>query len=152
MNLPSFLFERRFYVPKETTVQGNIMSEIKGIIGGIIIGDMNINADIVIKRSGTVNGNIHAKNVLIKGKVNGNVYCEGRVHVYKNAEVDGNIFAAESIIDKESIVKGKLSQLHQGDVSAIAEGSAAMEPSTDKGIMHIDKSNQPPDKSVQTRF
>lgn len=151
MNLPSLL-ERKFYVPEETAVHGNIMSEIKGIIGGRVIGDINVNAALVIKKSGTVNGNIHAKNVLIKGKVNGNVYCEGRVHVYKNAEVDGNIFAAESIIDKESIVKGKLSQLHQGDLSVIAEGSATMEPSTDKGIMHIDKSNQPPDKSVQTRF
>lgn len=151
MNLPS-LFERRFHVPKETTVQGNIMSEIKGIIGGIIIGDMNINADIVIKRSGTVNGNIHAKNVLIKGKVNGNVYCEGRVYVYKNAEVDGDIFATESIIDKESIVKGRLSQLHQSDQSVIAKGSAVRGASTDKGIMRIDKSVQPPDKSVQTWF
>jgi cytoskeletal protein CcmA (bactofilin family) len=151
MNLLTLL-ERKFYLPEKTTVHGNIMSEIKGLIEGVVIGDINFNADLIIKKGGTVNGNIHAKNVLVKGRVNGNIYCEGRVTVYKNAEVDGNIFATESIIDKESIVKGKLSQLHQGDLPVNAESSQVVEPYTDKGTLRIDKSNQPPDKSVQTRF
>ena len=150
MNLLS-LFERKFHMPEKTTIQGNITSEIKGIIGGMVIGDININADLVIKTTGTVNGNVHAKNVLIKGRVYGNVYSEGKVYAYKNSEVEGDIFATESIIDKESVVKGKISQLHQANTSATTIPSEPVKRIPEITTIHIEK-NQQSDSSSQNWF
>lgn len=144
------LFQRKFFMPEGTIVQGNITSEIKGIIAGLVTGDVNITADVVIKETGTVNGSVKGKNVVIRGKIKGDVRSEGKVYALKNAEVHGNIFAGESIIDKESVVKGKISQLHTNTSGATTVTSD--KPSTEYTPAPRAEKTSQPDDAAQSWF
>ncbi|MGH2563980.1 MAG: bactofilin family protein [Ginsengibacter sp.] len=110
---PSLLLNKGFYIPAGIVVTGNFSSDKEGGIEGTINGDVLVKAALIIEKKGIVNGDLHARDLIIKGRVSGNVYCEGRVCVLKDAVVGGNIFASESRVDRFSIVKGVISHLNQ---------------------------------------
>jgi len=109
---PILLLSKGFYIPAGIVVDGNFVSEKEGGIDGTINGDVQVKAILTVEKKGIINGELHAKDLIIKGRVNGNIYCEGRVCVLKDAVVTGNIFASECRIDKSSIVKGVISHLN----------------------------------------
>jgi cytoskeletal protein CcmA (bactofilin family) len=126
---PLFLLSKGFYIPAGVVVDGNFGSEKEGGIEGTINGDVQVKATLTIEKKGIINGDLHAKDLIIKGRVNGTVYCEGKVCVLKDAVVAGNIFASECRIDKFSIVKGVISHLNPKRESgnAIRTGDASEE-------------------------
>lgn len=109
---PLLLLNKGFYIPAGIVVNGNFVSEKEGGIEGTINGDVEVKDTLTLEKKGIINGDLHAKNLVIKGHVNGNIYCDGKVTVLKDAFVSGNIFAAESRVDKLSIVKGVISHLN----------------------------------------
>ncbi len=110
---PILLLSKGFYIPAGIVVNGNFVSEKEGGIEGTINGDVQVNATLTIEKKGIINGELHAKDLIVKGHVNGNIYCEGRVCVLKDAAVEGDIFASECRIDKSSFVKGVISHINQ---------------------------------------
>lgn len=106
-----------FYISKHTTVNGNISSDRSGSIAGTVNGDVTINGMLTVEKGAILNGDLYAKNIVVKGVIKGNVYSEGKVYACKNSEVHGNIFAREAIIDKESLVKGALAQIQQRSIA-----------------------------------
>ncbi|MBV9963358.1 MAG: polymer-forming cytoskeletal protein [Parafilimonas sp.] len=117
MNFPNS-FKQRLHISKGVSINGNISTEDSGCIQGVINGDVISSAQIIIEKTGIVNGNIHAKSVIIKGIIKGNVHCPGKVYLLKNGEVHGHIYANEVSINKESKLKGGLAQLHHNTSSA----------------------------------
>ena len=109
---PLLLLNKGFYIPAGIVVNGNFVSEKEGGIEGTINGNVEVKATLTIEKKGIINGDLHARDLIIKGHVNGNIYCEGRVCVLKDAVVAGNIFASECRIDKLSIVKGLVSHFN----------------------------------------
>jgi cytoskeletal protein CcmA (bactofilin family) len=109
---PLLLLNKGFYIPAGIVVNGNFVSEKEGGIEGTINGDVEVKATLTLEKKGTINGDLHAKDLIIKGHVNGNIYCEGRVCVLRDAVVAGNIFASECRIDKLSTVKGLVSHIN----------------------------------------
>jgi len=109
---PLLLLNKGFYIPAGIVVNGNFVSEKEGGIEGTINGDVEVKATLTLEKKGIINGDLHAKDLIIKGRVNGNIYCEGRVCVLRDAVVTGNIFASECRIDKLSIVKGLVSHIN----------------------------------------
>ncbi len=112
MKVP-FLYWRSFYISRQTIISGNISSDGDGNIAGVVNGDITIRKTLTVEKSGLLNGDVYARKVIVKGIIKGNVYCEEKIYTLKNAEVHGNIFAREATIDKESIVKGSISQIRQ---------------------------------------
>ena len=57
-----------------------ILGNIKGCgsihIDGKVHGDLSVEDQVIIGKEGLVNGDVHAKKVVVSGKVNGNVNCE----------------------------------------------------------------------------
>ena len=109
--LPLLLLNKGFYIPAGIVVNGDFVSEKDGAIEGTINGDVKLRA-LTVEKKGIINGDLHVTDLIVKGYVNGNIYCEGKVNVVKDAVVTGNIIAAESRIHKLSIVKGVISHLN----------------------------------------
>lgn len=128
---PLFLLNKGFYIPAGIVVMGNFVSEKEGGIEGKINGDVQVKASLTLEKNGIINGDLHAKDLIIKGRVNGNIYCEGRVCVLKDAVVEGNIFAAESRVDKLSIVRGVISHINQREEN----GNGLKSEETPEGIL-----------------
>jgi cytoskeletal protein CcmA (bactofilin family) len=124
MNL-LMLLKPHFYISRGTTINGSISSDDSASIDGTINGDVTSHAQVTIEKNGIINGDVLAKNVVVKGKIKGNIYCNGRVLMSKNGEVHGHIYAGEATIDKESLLKGGMAQLHAKEADEITEQKEA---------------------------
>jgi len=92
-------------------VTGNLDGTDTIHIDGHVIGNINVNNTLVIGKSGIVEGDIEAKNVIINGELKGTIKCEhlevmetGKVSRYVEAKylildgvIDGDITGEESI-------------------------------------------------------
>ncbi len=87
----------------EGEISGKENLRIEGRFRGKISMDQY---DVVIEHRATVKAEIHAHNVLIKGRVEGNVFASEKVHIQKDGHMNGDIFASQISIDDGALFKG----------------------------------------------
>jgi len=114
MNLLYFI-KPGLYVSKQTVIHGNIITDTNSYIAGAIHGDITSHATLVIEKTGVINGNAHAKKVIIKGKIKGNIHSHGKVDVKNSGEIEGHVYATEVNVDKQSTLKGTIRKLQAAD-------------------------------------
>jgi len=87
-------------------IEGNVISEGKIRIDGIIEGD--VSGDYVIfGESANIKGNVRAKSVVVMGSVEGNVESE-RAEIKRSAKVKGDISVRELSVDPGASIEGKV--------------------------------------------
>ena len=89
----------------EGEISGQENLSIEGRVQGKVSLDQN---NIIIKRNATVIAEIHAKNVQIEGRVEGNVFAAEKVHIEKGGRMNGDIFASRITIDDGAQFKGSV--------------------------------------------
>jgi cytoskeletal protein CcmA (bactofilin family) len=94
---PGCLFEGNLTLPEWLTrIDGEVIGNIKGS-GGLIIGE-----------SGSVKGDIDVENVVIYGKVHGNIRARS-LEIRASGRVDGDVQVQELIVERGAIYNGKCS-------------------------------------------
>ena len=102
----------------------NINGNINGCgtihIDGIINGDLTIDDTVIIGASGTVNGNIKSKKVIISGKLEGSVSCDS-LEVTQTGMVSDKIvakdIAADGTIDATLIADNIIRVTENGNIT-----------------------------------
>jgi cytoskeletal protein CcmA (bactofilin family) len=99
---PGCLFEGNLTIPEGLTrIDGEVIGNVKGN-GGLIIGE-----------SGSVKGDIDVENVVVYGKVHGNIRARS-LEIRASGRVDGDIQVQELMIEKGAIYNGKCSMGVEG--------------------------------------
>lgn len=90
---------------------------IDGLVKGNLIAEANSGALVRISEKGRVEGQINAPNIIINGKVNGDVYAGEYIELAKKAQVVGDVYyhAMEMVLGAE--VNGKLHHQPKGKKS-----------------------------------
>lgn len=108
-------------VASDTRVIGDIQFSdqlfINGCVHGNISGGAGDSATLVISEEGSVNGEIRVPNVVIDGRVEGNVFAAERVELGSRARVKGNVYYQLIEMQLGAMVDGQL--LHE-DLAASA--------------------------------
>ena len=86
-------------ISQGTRIKGDVYSECNLHIDGDLEGDIIAKTNVVIGKSGNVNGSIDADHLVISGKLMGNCTCN-IVEILPQGRIDGSIVAKELIIDK----------------------------------------------------
>jgi cytoskeletal protein CcmA (bactofilin family) len=81
---------------------------INGHIRGNITADAGTDATVIVSEEGSVSGEIHVPNVVVNGRVEGNVYATARMELAKNAEVKGNVYYKLIEMQLGAMVDGQL--------------------------------------------
>lgn len=83
------------------SLKGEISGDEDLIIDGFFQGKINLGShNLVLERTGKLQADIHARNVTILGKMEGNIYASGKVFISKEAQMTGDISAFRiSIMD-----------------------------------------------------
>ena len=76
-----------------THFRGEIVSRGTLRIDGWVEGKISTEGDVIIGESGLVSAQIRARNIIIAGKVKGNLIPSGRVEIATTASVEGDIQA-----------------------------------------------------------
>ena len=87
-------------------IEGNVISEGKIRIDGVVEGDVN-GEYVIFGESATVKGNVKAKSVVVMGTVEGNVESE-RLELKSSARVKGDISVKEFSVEPGASIEGRV--------------------------------------------
>ena len=95
------------FIGTGTTLEGLIETNGSLRIDGKIKGTVKSNDSVTIGSGGEVLGDVFARNVILGGKVEGNVVVEEKLILESTSILIGNIRAAKLIIDEGALFNGK---------------------------------------------
>ena len=78
---------------------GKIHFEEPFMIKGTVSGLIDASSDLLIDEGATVNADIHASRIIIKGAVVGNVTADKMVHVFSSGKLPGDVTAPEVVLE-----------------------------------------------------
>ena len=81
---------------------------INGHISGNVTADVASDATVVVSDEGSVTGEIRVPNVVVNGRVEGNVYATNRMELAQAAEVKGNVYYKLIEMQLGAMVDGQL--------------------------------------------
>jgi cytoskeletal protein CcmA (bactofilin family) len=93
---PSVVFEGKLTGNEPVTIEGTVRGEI------------NLSAELVIGPRGRVEATVHAKTVIIEGKLTGDVSGDEKVELIASATVDGNIKAPKIVVAEGAKFRGSV--------------------------------------------
>ncbi len=119
--------------PSAATVIGpnaRFVGEISGdedvVIHGQFEGNIDIPRRVTVAQPGRLKGDIHARTVIVGGRVNGQIRADERAELLASATVQGNVNAPKVVIAEGARL--------QGNVAMTGEGSPRTpEPSRSEG-------------------
>lgn len=92
-----------------TLCEGKIMSETSIRIEGQIQGEVDCAEDVTIGEGGIAQARIHARDVIIAGKVKGDISAKGKIVITRTGELIGNAYVRTIIIEDGGILNGSCS-------------------------------------------
>lgn len=96
-----------------TIFKGDITSESNVRIDGKIAGNVQCNAKIVVGPDGVIEGDVHASEADIVGKVTGNIYIKELLQLKNNCTINGNISAGKLQIEPSAVFNGNCKMTQQ---------------------------------------
>jgi cytoskeletal protein CcmA (bactofilin family) len=106
-------------IGKAVRVVGDIYSEEDLFIDGEVQGLLNVNsARLTIGPNGKATSDIKAREVVIQGKVQGNVEAQQKLTIRKDGSLVGNIRTTGIIIEDDAYFKGSIDIIRNGDGKA----------------------------------
>jgi cytoskeletal protein CcmA (bactofilin family) len=93
-------------VGRSCTVRGDLAADGAFRVDGTIEGSVESKASVVVGESGTVKGNIRAVDVLVAGKIHGNVACTGHLDIMGTGTIEGDIDAKSLRVETGGVFAG----------------------------------------------
>ena len=95
------------YIGKDLVFHGEITGSESLVIDGKIEGTVNLPGDrVTVSRNGQVNAGISAREVVVMGKVRGDVSATDRVDIRSEGSLTGDVTAAQISIEDGAFFKG----------------------------------------------
>lgn len=83
-------------IGNKTAVEGDISFDgalhVDGKLKGNVLGSSESNTTVTVSDKGVIEGDIRVPNVVLNGKVVGNVYASERIELASEARVTGNVY------------------------------------------------------------
>ncbi|MBL7073944.1 polymer-forming cytoskeletal protein [candidate division KSB1 bacterium] len=93
-------------IGKESTIEGNIKVKNSLRIDGQIKGGVISTETVTIGADGLVEGDIQAKEIILGGRVIGNLSSTGRIILENQARLSGDLCTRKLIIDEGAVFEG----------------------------------------------
>lgn len=106
------------HIGKSVIVKGELSGSEDLYLDGEVEGSIELRGhSLTIGPNGRVRANVHAKDVVIHGKVDGNVRGNERVELKKSAVLNGDIFTQRIVIEDGAYFKGAI-DIQKGEAKA----------------------------------
>jgi cytoskeletal protein CcmA (bactofilin family) len=101
------------HIAPGTRVEGVLSGATELLIDGEVVGEVRVQAPVVIGTDGVVQGPVTANTVRVGGRVAGNVQATERVEVSPSGSLEGDIAAPRVVIAEGAFFKGRV-EMHSG--------------------------------------
>lgn len=97
------------HIGKSVIIKGELSGSEDLYLDGEVEGNIDLrNHNLVIGPNGRVRANVHAKDVVIHGKVDGNITGVDKVELKKSAVLNGDINTQRIVIEDGAFFKGAI--------------------------------------------
>lgn len=93
-------------VGEGTTFEGKIKSEASIRVDGLVIGDIESAGHVTIGENGAARSNIFAHDLILAGKITGNVEVKGTLTIRATGSLIGDLTAESLLIEAGGIFQG----------------------------------------------
>ena len=113
------------HIGKSVLIKGELSGSEDLYLDGEVEGNIELPGhSLVIGPNGRVRANVHAKDVVVHGKVDGNLRATEKVELKKSALLNGDIFTQRIIIEDGAFFKGAI-DIQKAAVEAKPEAKPA---------------------------
>ncbi|MGM0366764.1 MAG: bactofilin family protein [Actinomycetota bacterium] len=92
-----------------------------------VSGELEVDGEIIIQKSGHVNADVKTINAQVIGKYEGNMEASGNVEIKETGEISGNVKTDSLIINKGGIFSGNVTRIHSVEESSQTEQEEEIE-------------------------
>jgi len=93
-------------IGNKVTIQGTLNGEGNLRIDGKVEGEIILNGDLFVGKTGLVNANIQGHSAIVAGEVNGNFTLSGKLELTETAKVAGDIEMGTLVIHEGAEFRG----------------------------------------------
>ena len=127
------------YIGKTVVVKGELSGREDLYLDGEVEGTVELpDHNLTVGPNGRVKANLHAKDITIIGKVQGNVRAIDKVEIRKSGSLIGDIITARPIIEEGAYVKGSIetqrAEVARAEARKAETAAAATAPSSHAGL------------------
>ena len=109
--------EKTSVIGRSMKVKGNVSADEEILIEGIVEGTIKMKHNVVIGKSGKVKADIYAKEIIIRGEVNGNVNGQVKVEIVPGGILNGDIISEKVVLAEGAKFKGNIDMSIKSDES-----------------------------------
>lgn len=96
-------------IGRSLVIKGEVSGAESLFIDGRIEGTISVSDHrVTIGRNGVVNANISAKEVVIMGKVHGNIQCTDRIDIRSEGSLTGDVITQRVSVEDGAVLKGSV--------------------------------------------
>lgn len=122
-------------IGKSVTIRGDLSGKEDLYMDGDIEGTITLaESALTVGENARVTADIHARDIIVLGKVSGNLNASGRVELRQTAAVLGDISAARLSIEDNAALKGRV-ELKAPDMRARDFEASAATPSQETLVL-----------------
>jgi cytoskeletal protein CcmA (bactofilin family) len=116
-------------IGKSLVIKGEVTGSESLYIDGRVEGSINLAGNrVTVGRNGVVAANINAREIVVLGKVRGNLTASDRVDIRSDGSLTGDVVAARISIEDGAFFKGGIDIRKSGQTSSKEESKSAPEP------------------------
>ena len=116
-------------IGKSITLKGDLSGNEDLVIEGHIEGRVDLPSNqLTIGANGSCSAEVHAKTVVVIGKVNGNVIATERIEIQASGLVNGDVSAPKLIVQEGAVVNGSIEMGNKAKASQAAAGLGTAPP------------------------
>jgi cytoskeletal protein CcmA (bactofilin family) len=115
-------------IGKSLVIKGEVTGSEALYIDGRVEGSINLAGNrVTVGRNGVVNANVTAREIVVLGKVKGNLTASDRVDIRSDGSLTGDVIAARISIEDGAYFKGGI-DIRKGGAPAAASSAATSQP------------------------
>lgn len=94
------------FISAELTLEGKIEGSGNVRVAGRFKGDVNVQGDLTIEKGAQISGQVHARQVVVEGTLEGNIVSAERVELRATGILNGDVKAGALIVAAGSKMRG----------------------------------------------
>ena len=103
------LSNEKTIIGKDVSIEGDICGKEHMVIDGSVKGNIEMEThNFALGPDGRVEGEIHAQNISISGKMKGNIKTPGKIEITEQAVFQGEILAKSIAVENGAFFKGSV--------------------------------------------
>ena len=115
-----------------TNIEGDIHTKGSLRVEGEVTGNIKADGDLFVGEEGKVNTEVEARNVIVAGKIEGNVTAKNKLEILPTGKLYGDIKTKTIKIEEGAVFKGSSAPLNESSFNSTKKPKKVNKTSSDK--------------------